>query len=278
MLEINKIHQGDCLKLMKELKDNSIDVIITSPPYNKIGHAKGKIRKKSKWDMFKRCDITESGYEDFNDNINEEEYQKWQISFLNECYRILKEDGSIFYNHKIRRNNNIITTPMKWILKTKLKLWQQIIWDRGGTTEFNNKYLPPRTEYIYWLTKGIPNANRFNVEKKFQTDIWRFEPERRNYGHPASFPIILPSLCIKLTNKDKQLILDPFMGCGTTAVACKQLNKDFIGIELSRKYIDIANNRLSQQVLSNSSPPVRTSDKKSDTKVEFNTDLKEVQK
>ena len=95
MLETNRIYNIDVMDGLKLLDDNSIDLIITSPPYNKAGL--NGIQKGKKW----------KGTIDYNDDVNvdnipEDEYQKWQIDFLNECFRVLKSDGSMFYNHKNR--------------------------------------------------------------------------------------------------------------------------------------------------------------------------------
>lgn len=87
MLELNKIYNVDCLEGLKSLDDESVDLIITSPPYN-LGksHHTGSNHFKA--------------YTDYDDNMPEELYQKWQVEILNECYRVLKKDGSLMYNHK----------------------------------------------------------------------------------------------------------------------------------------------------------------------------------
>ena len=97
---------GDCLELLKKVQSESVDLIITSPPYN-LGnnHHTGFVKHKA-----------------YEDNLNENDYQEWQIKVLNECFRILKEDGSMFYNHKNRIKNGLQITPYEWIFKSDLFL------------------------------------------------------------------------------------------------------------------------------------------------------------
>lgn len=95
-----KLYNGDCLEVMKDIPDNSIDLIVTSPPYN-IGNMKSNMIKYG----------TYAG-----NNMKESEYQAWQIEFLNECYRVLKDTGSMFYNHKVRIKKGIALHPLEFIL------------------------------------------------------------------------------------------------------------------------------------------------------------------
>ena len=132
-LEVNKIYLGDCLEVMSSLGDNVCDMVLTSPPYNKqaIG---GKLVKKVK-------------YNNNTDNMPETDYQDWQISVLNECYRIA---DSCFYNHKIRYQNGKAIHPMEWILKTKWTLYQEIIWNRKITGNIRGWRCWNIDERIYW--------------------------------------------------------------------------------------------------------------------------------
>lgn len=109
------LRRGDCLELMKDIPDNSIDLIITSPPYNI-----GKMHSNQ----------LQFGTYDGND-MKEEDYQEWQIKVLNECFRILKDDGSMFYNHKVRIKNGKAIHPLEWTKKSNFILKQEITWDMG---------------------------------------------------------------------------------------------------------------------------------------------------
>jgi len=237
---INKIICGDCLEVMKEIPDNSVDCVITSPPYNKTGFRgrRDKSKGKGRW---RGSDIR---YGNYLDDKNENEYKVWQVKILDECYRIIKDSGSIFYNHKIRRANGIASHPFEWIQKCKAIFYQQIIWDRGGSPDHNVNYLMPTTELIFWLTKNKPKV----FKKKEIGEVWRLNPDKNNL-HPAPFPINLCGRIISLTTNPNDLILDPFLGSGTTAVAAKHLKRNFIGIEINPDYCKIAHKRLGQEIL-----------------------------
>ena len=219
-----KLLLGDCLELMKDIPDKSIDAVVTSPPYNKQGVG-GSLVARVK-------------YIDNIDTMNEEEYQEWQVRILDECYRI---SNSMFYNHKIRYQNGIGIHPMKWILNTKWNLHQEIIWNRKITGNIRGWRCWNIEERIYWLTKtSVPELSQ---ELAQLTSVWDIRPERDN-EHPAPFPIEIPKRCIMLGSKEGDTILDPFMGSGTTGVACVETGRNFIGMEIEPKYFEIAEKRI----------------------------------
>lgn len=244
MLELNKIYEMDCLEGLKMIEDNSIDLIITSPPYNK--GINGKNNKGVKWN--KTIDYNDDIN---NDSLPEEEYQKWQIDILNECYRVLKKDGSMFYNHKNRiySGHGEIISPYQWLFKTNFKIRQEIIWDRGSTQNVNRRRYLPTTELIFWLTKSKnPKFDR-KQDTKYKNEIWRIDFEK-NTEHPAPYPFDLPDNiihCIKENENDKLIVLDPFMGSGTTAIAAIKNDCNYIGFEKFQKYIELTNKRISQE-------------------------------
>jgi len=238
--EIIKIINNDCLSELKEIYDDSIDLVLTSPPYNKNGlrGRKDKSRGKGRW---QGSDIFYGMYED---NMDEEDYKKWQIDILDECYRIMKPTGSIFYNHKVRRANKKASHPFEWISKSKPIFYQQIIWNRVGGPDHNVNYLDPTTELIFWLIKESP---KFYKNKKYNSEIWDIIPEK-NTKHPAPFPLLLCKVIILMTTDENDIVLDPFVGSGTVAIACKQLNRRCVGIELNKQYCDMTMNRLKEQM------------------------------
>jgi modification methylase len=241
MLELNKIYQMDCLEGLMQLDDNSIDLIITSPPYNK--GINGKNNKGPKWNktIDYNGDIN-------NDNMPEDEYEKWQIEILNECFRVLKPEGSMFYNHKnrIHSGKGEIISPYQWLLKTKFKIRQEIIWDRGSTQNVNRRRYLPTTELIFWLTKtSNPKFDR-KQDTLHKNEIWSFRFEKGT-DHPAPYPIDLPDNiihCIQESNNDKLIVLDPFMGSGTTALSALKHNCNYIGFEKFSHYIRLCNERI----------------------------------
>ena len=231
MIELNKVYNEDCLLGMKKIDENSIDTIVTSPPYNKKGLAGGRqVKGNALWKNFN------IDYDEYDDNMIEEEYQKWQVEILNECYRVMKDCGSMFYNHKIRRFKNKAYSPLEWILKSNFKLYQVIIWNRKSSPNQNKAHLLPTTEYIYWLTKDKPKVFKNEIPKEYRKEIWDIKPAR-NPNHPAPFPELIPELCIKLTTEEKDIVLDPFNGSGTTSSVAESLNRNYIGFEISENYI-----------------------------------------
>lgn len=233
-MEYNKIVVIDTILGLKSLEDNSIDCIITSPPYNKCGKERSK---GANWN-------DKIDYDSYDDNMPEEEYQKWQINFLNECFRVLKPTGSMFYNHKRRRRNNEIITPDEWLFKTEFKMNQLIIWDRKSSPNVSNYYLTPVTEYFYWLVKSDDfKCFLENVPEQYRSNIWTMTPER-NVEHPAPFNILLPELCLKLTTEEGDVVLDPFMGSGSTGVAAKRNKRKYYGFDISQNYANISNRKI----------------------------------
>ena len=225
-----KLIQGDCLDVMSKIPDGSIDLIVTSPPYN-IGNMKSNMIKYG----------TYAG-----NNMKESEYQAWQIEFLNECYRVLKDTGSMFYNHKVRIKKGIALHPLEFILKSEFILKQEIVWDMGKSANCDKIRFFPFSERIYWLVKS-PKTKLHNVDNL--SDVWRCVPthKRKETGHIAVMPEEIVSNI--LNNIDGDIVLDPFMGSGTTGIACKNLNRKFIGIELDENYFNLAKERIHKHAI-----------------------------
>lgn len=242
--ELNNIYCGDCLELLKQMKDNSIDVIITSPPYNKAGY-EGFIRKRHKKDNWIKRNIDYDDNE-LNDFMEEQKYQNWQIEVLNECFRVLKDDGSLFYNHKIRMAKHKSSHPLEWCLKTNLIFRQQIIWDRGSSPSVSPIRFVPSTELILWFTKKRqqPNFKR-NINATHKTEVIRINASKDS-EHPASFPVeLVDAILCNIDNKDgNAVVLDIFNGIGKTCVSAKNNGFSYIGIDKCEKYCNIARLKL----------------------------------
>ena len=230
-METDIIYNIDCLEGLKKLEDNSIDLIVTSPPYNK-GYWSVN-RTPHPYDDF-HTKVRRIDYGVFDDKMEPEEYEKWQRAFLDECIRVIKPTGSIFYNHTdIHRD--CLTYHPQYVYDYPLK--QIIIWDKGSTPRLDKTYFFPVTEWLFWIKKTPESRPYFNRRNAlFNKNVWRINPDRNN-SHPAPFPIEIPENCILSCTKENDIVLDPFMGSGTTAKAAKKHERRYIGFELNPDYI-----------------------------------------
>jgi len=230
----DKIFQGDTLEILKSLPDDCIDMGVTSPPYNKGEKHKGWLVKNVLYDkaLDKKQEII---------------YQKEQIEVLNELYRVIKPGGTFFYNHKVRWEKGIMLHPITWISQTKWTIRQEIIWDRMIAANIRGWRFWQVDERIYWLIKPKNNdsiGEELLSKHALLTSIWRFPPERHN-PHPAPFPIELPARIIySILNDNPGIVIDPYSGSGTTLIAAKLLQKNYLGIEISEEYIQFSIKRL----------------------------------
>ena len=223
-----ELKQGDCIEHMKEMPDESIDLVFTSPPYN-LGnsHHTGNKRHRA-----------------YNDDMPEVKYQSWQIEVLNECHRILKQGGSVWYNHKNRIKKGCQITPYEWLLKTDFIVKQEIVWVTRSQN-FDKIRLYPWTERLYWLTKSpdIKMQNVLNHHDVFDYTEWK--PVGTKESHTRAYPEKMVSDVLSCFPHAKT-ILDPFAGSGTTLVAAEKEGRDSIGIELSEDYCKLIKERMSE--------------------------------
>lgn len=238
-METNKIYCEDCLETLARMQDNSIDLIITSPPYNKNAYATDKGCDKS-WSALRGRQIP---YDKYNDAMPPREYEDWQRKVISECLRVLKPNGSLFYNHKDILVNGVIIPP-KWVYN--FQVHQQIIWNRGSTLANDPHYFQPITEYIYWIVKD-PKKFFFDKSKSvFRQSVWNINFEI-NTKHPAPFPQTLVGNIIQCCSKDGDVVYDPFMGSGTTGLMAAKMNRYYLGSEISQTYVDMANKRIKDE-------------------------------
>ena len=223
-MELNKIYNEDCLEGMKRIPDNSIDLIVTDPPYliNYSRHVKGH-RFENKI---------------LNDN-NPELISK----YIKECYRILKNVSAMymFTSHKT------VDFFKQELENTGFNVKNMIIWDKqrqgmGDTsTVFGFQY-----ELIFFVSKGQPK-----IKGKRLSDIWSFpKVVGRNQVHQNQKPIELIERCVKKHSNEGDVVFDGFMGSGTTAIAAINTNRNYIGFELDEEYYNLANERISKTLKS----------------------------
>lgn len=144
-METNIIYNEDCLETLAKMKDNSIDLIVTSPPYNK-----GLYWKDKKIGRTRLWKVTGIDYDSYQDSMSHDDYVDWQKNIISECMRVLKQSGSLFYNHKdILVGGGIVSPSYVY----DFNVHQQIIWDRCSSPMLDSHYFLPITEYIYWIVK-----------------------------------------------------------------------------------------------------------------------------
>ena len=231
---IDKFICGNTVDVMKQIPDEAVDLVVTSPPYN-LKNSTGNGMKNPKGGRWENAALV-NGYSHHDDNMPHEEYVQWQRDCLSEMLRVIPDDGAIFYNHKWRVQKGLIQDRQDIVSGFPVR--QIIIWRRKGGINFNPGFFLPTYEVIYLIAKP-----KFKLVKKASThgDVWDIAQERKN-KHPAPFPEALVERIISSTSAN--IILDPFMGSGTTAVVAKKLNRHFIGIDNSPEYCKMAEERL----------------------------------
>lgn len=257
-MEFNKIYEKDCIKAMlEELPTGCIDIIVTSPPYN-IGVK----------------------YNSHNDKMKFEDYLTWMEKFGLACKRVLKDNGSLFFNIGDKASEGLKSFEVAKTLAKNLRLQNTIHWIKHISVPEENvaighfkpvnsdRFLNNCHEYVFHFTKtqtvkidklaiGVPYADKSNIgrwksakqDKRDRGNIWYipYETVQTEKEHPAAFPKGLPEMCIKLHGFNTEtVVLDPFMGSGTTCVVAKQLRCKFIGFEIDGIYLDITKKKLSQ--------------------------------
>ena len=245
MLEINKIYNMDCLEGMRLLSENSIDLIVTSPPY----FLKKTYEKNWTWEMF-----------DF-----------LMKSVFKQVERILKPGGYFVINFgdngfgkDILKTECISTYPMShyyWEIKGNLELQATRIWRKQfAKVPFNGQAkVAPRNlfdyEHIWTFRKkdGIGKEKVRNIKLSCRGVLGEDWTSKAGLNiHCACFPVELPLWAIEVYSDKNNLVLDPFMGSGTTAIACINTNRNYIGFELDKEYYEIAKNRINKHILDNS--------------------------
>ena len=245
------IYNADCREVLGQLEP--VDLVLTSPPYNlgnttgggfpKVGHydpQAGMIKRggQGKW----RNAAIANGYGACSDSMPMPEYIAWQKQVLTLLWGKLTTTGAIYYNHKPRVLDGLVLLPLAY--SPDLPLRQVVIWARAGGINFSPSFYCPTHEWLCIFAK-----EGFRLRDKGASgagDVWYIPQEMKN-PHPAPFPLALAKQAISTTKA--KTILDPFMGSGTTLRAAKDLGLKAIGIEIEKKYCDIAIQRLRQQVL-----------------------------
>lgn len=243
-MEINKIHLMDCLEGMKQMDDNSVDLIVTDPPYFienlKTDLSEQSIRGSSKNSIF---------FNEFDHFKDLDAFKSFMFEVLGQFDRILRPKGQVYmfisYHH------------IEWFvayIKEHFRFYKPLIWYKPDTMGvFPNQY-GCNYEVILWFrtTKKGDKHKFINHIGNSQKDVFTFYSTNNAYRkeagyHPTPKPIQLIRQFVLNSSNEGSLVLDAFMGSGTTAVACKQTGRNFIGFETNPSYVDICNKRLAQK-------------------------------
>jgi site-specific DNA-methyltransferase (adenine-specific) len=238
-MEINKIYNESCLDTLKRIPDSSIDLVITSPPYNmNLRIRNGEYCSRQIVKEFS------TKYEGFDDNLPIEEYYKFHLNILKE---LIRTSNIIFYNIQIVTGSKRAIFKIIGELSDFLK--DIIVWDKGyAQPAMASNVLNRRTELVLVFDAKNAISRQFEVahfKRGTLNDIWEIKRGKKVVdGHSAVFPEELVKTIIENFSNEGSLVYDPFMGTGTTAIVAKKLNRNYLGSELTEKYFKVINERL----------------------------------
>ena len=243
-MEVNQIICGDCLEVIKGIPDNSIDLVVTDPPYNK-----------------------NYSYRDYNDNRLD--YWEWLKNIFVEINRVLKINSSIYVKQDLDNLYNMMT------ILNSIASYKNIINWKNPSQAHPKKNYDKWSEVILFYTKGTPIFNTYAEKRRKPDNYWsgcgkEFKGKMSNYWedinrvysgcvhnkeaeiniktnkkyHSCQMPIGIAKRPILFSSNKGDTILDPFLGSGTTAVACKETGRKYIGIEKDKEYVEIARRRI----------------------------------
>lgn len=231
--------QGDCLDLFGSLKDDSVNLVFTSPPYNmnlRIRNGKYCSRQLVKEISTK--------YEGFDDNLPMGDYFEFNKKVINECLRV---SDLVFYNIQILTGNKPAIFRLMGEFSSVLK--ELIVWDKiNAQPAIGAGVMNSQFELILVFQKSAPESRAFknaNFDRGTLSNLWNIKRGKKiDSSHGAVFPIELAEKVISNFSDVGDTILDPFLGTGTTGVVCKKLARNFIGFEINEKYLQIASERI----------------------------------
>ena len=236
------IYDADILKT-DCVKEKSIDLVVTSPPYN-VGIKYGS----------------------HDDRRAYEHYLSFTKEWLTKCYRLIKEDGRFCLNIPLDKNKG----GQQSVCADITTIAKQVGWKYHSTIIWNEQNISRRTAWGSWLSasapyviapvevivilykerwKKISGSRKSDINKQefmeWTNGVWNFSGEsKKKVGHPTPFPVELPKRCIKLFSFVGDTVLDPFLGSGSTLIACVLTNRKGIGVEIDKNYCEIAKKRL----------------------------------
>jgi site-specific DNA-methyltransferase (adenine-specific) len=254
----NRILQGDCIELMKSIETSTIDCCITDPPYNISGYDNKKeigwLKSNKTWTKDKSFNKIDAEWDKFTDD----DYENFTLNWLIEVKRILKPNGNIAIfgsYHNIFKIGYLLE-------KLDLRIINSLVWyKRNAFPNITQRMFCESTEYVIWATNNNKKHAKnwtFNYKKMKEInggvqmrnmfDIPNTKTSEKTFGkHPSQKPLeLINNLIMALTNEN-DIIIDPFLGSGTTCVSAKRLDRSYIGIEQNEDYFKLAQERINEK-------------------------------
>ena len=226
-MEPNKVYLGNCYELIRQVEDNSVDLIVTDPPYKIEGLHGSGIMKPRKKGNFSR-EIKESNLDVGIDT-----------SILDEFMRVMKR-----VNIYLWCNKGQILPYLEYFLKERKCSFEMIVWGKKNPIPFcGTHYLVDKEYCLYFREEGAPTDIPFNRARTIYMSNTNVA-DKKAYGHPTIKPLDIIKTLIENSSRKGDLVLDPFLGSGTTAGACKSLGRNYIGLEINPNYYKIAVDRM----------------------------------
>lgn len=228
-----RIVQGDCLKVLRRMPDASVDIVVTSPPYNQLG--KSRIPKQASGMFVNDAWMKKVRRVGYADDMPENEYQAWLRIVVQECLRVSK--GLVWINHKVRYRDREGIHPMRML---GFPLYAEIIWDRRQTISFNCRRPAPSHEGLWAF--GTPHY--WDRVHDNRMSVWQITPQRGIKDHPCPYPVELAKRPIESSCPPGGLVLDPFCGSGSTGIACDIAGRAFLGIDKELRFCKLSRKRI----------------------------------
>lgn len=224
-MELNKIYNMDCLKGMREMPDNCVDLVVTDPPY---------VIETSEAGIYKQTD--KQYVKELNDMKN-----GFSTEVLDELCRIMKKINIYFFCSQKQ-----IIPLLDYFVKGKKCNWNLLTWHKvNPVPACGNKYLTDTEFILFFREKGVKIYGTFNTKFTYYVTPLN-QTDKKKYGHPTIKPINIVNNLIVNSSLENGIVFDPFLGSGTTAVAAIECGRNFIGYELNPDYYEICNKRIEE--------------------------------
>ena len=224
------LHLGDCMDIMKTIEDKSIDLVITDPPY-KIETSGGGLYTQADKQYVKELNSMKDGF---------------SKDVLDELCRIMKKINIYFFCSQKQ-----IIPLLDYFVKKKKCNWNLLTWHKTNPVPAcGNKYLTDTEFILFFREKGVKVYGNYNTKFTYYITPLN-QKDKKKYGHPTIKPQEILLNLVTNSSQEGDTVCDPFMGSGSTGVACKSLNRDFIGIEVDNNWYQIAQNRINEEMIQN---------------------------